>query len=346
MTDRPTSDAAVTNDAPRFGSEAARSSLAAAKPKPSTQGPLRGFINIDKPAGITSFDVVRQIRHSARIKKVGHAGVLDQPATGVLPVAVGDATRLIEEVMSSRKRYRATVRLGQTTDTYDAAGAVTSEAAPGAVDAITEDQVLALLDQFRGEFDQVPPAYSSIKRAGEPAHRAARRGEDVEMEPRPIVVYDLRLTSFDLPRVELELECGKGFYVRSLAHDLGALLGVGGHVETLRRTGVGVFREEDAYSLNDACDLLESGEWEGLVHAPDAVLTHWPALLLGRGGVQQVRMGRDILPIPATRLRTGEPGERARCYGPDGHLVALVEATAPIGGWHPYRVFPPPQDQR
>lgn len=304
-------------------------------------GALRGFINVDKPAGITSFDVVRRIRRASGIKKVGHAGVLDQPATGVLPVALGDATRLIDEVMGARKRYHARVRLGRTTDTYDAAGSVTGEAPAAALAAVTRAQVDTLLDRFRGEFAQVPPAYSSIKRQGEPAHRAARRGEEVELDPRPVVVHDLRLTAFDPPWLELELECGKGFYVRSLAHDLGALLGVGGHVETLRRTAVGVFTAETAVPLETACALLEAGEWEELVHAPDAVLTGWPALLLSRTAVQQVRMGRDLLPTPATRVRSGRPGERARCYGPDGHLVALVEAAGPLGGWHPFRVFPP-----
>jgi len=301
--------------------------------------PLRGFLNIDKPAGITSFDVVRQIRRAAGVRKVGHAGILDQPASGVLPVAIGNATKLIDEVMHARKGYRTTIRLGATTDTYDATGEVTSTAPAQAVAGITRAAVEAALTAFQGVFEQLPPAYSAIKRGGVPAYKAARRGEAVELEPRTVEVHALTLEVFDPPLLQLAIECGKGFYVRSLAFDLGRALGVGGHVETLRRTAVGRFTIEQATPLDVAVRRLVTGDWATLLHAPDAVLTAWPVVILGQRGAAAVRLGQDVLPLPGERARSGRPGELARGYGPDGALLALLEARQTAAAWHPYRVF-------
>lgn len=303
-------------------------------------GARRGFLNIDKPEGVSSFDVIRRIRRATGMRRVGHAGILDQPASGVLPVALGEATRLIEEVMDARKGYITTIVLGVETDTYDAAGAVLASAPAAAVAAIDRAQVEAALAPFTGEFLQQPPAYSAIKRGGVAAHEAARRGEPLDLEPRPVRTYALRLLGLADGLAEVEIECGRGFYVRSLAHDLGAALGVGAHVRRLRRTAVGRFRITDATPLDEAEQRLAAGDWEALVHAPDAVLTAWPALLLGRAAVAELRLGREVIPLPGTRSRVGRPNERARGYGPDGTLVALVETGRAPGAWHPYRVFP------
>lgn len=301
--------------------------------------PLRGFLNIDKPPDVSSFDVVREVRRASGVRRVGHAGILDRPASGVLPVAIAEATRLIEVLMDAPKRYLATVTLGVETDTYDATGAVQAEADRAAVASVTRTDVEHALRPFTGRVMQRPPAFSAIKRDGEPLHRAARRGEAVEIDPRPVMIYGLTVLDYDPPHVRIDLRCGRGFYVRSLAHDLGRALGVGGHVSMLRRTAVGPFTIEDAVPLDQAVALLAAGDWEDLVHAPDAVLVRWPALLLGREGVAAVRQGRDIVPLPVHRQRAGQPGERARGYGPDGRLVALLEAAPTLGGWHPYRVF-------
>ena len=155
---------------------------------------LRGFLNIDKPAGITSFDVVRRVRRAAGIRKVGHAGTLDPAATGVLPVAIGDATKLIEELVDAPKAYRGVIRFGVATDTYDADGQAVAECDASAV---TRDAIEAQLDQFRGDILQAPPAFSAVKRDGEPAYRAARRGEPMELEPRPVTVYALEVGDLD-----------------------------------------------------------------------------------------------------------------------------------------------------
>ena len=308
---------------------------------------LRGFLNIDKPAGITSFDVVRQIRRATGVRKVGHAGTLDPAATGVLPIAIGDATKLIEELVDARKSYRGVIRFGAATDTYDSDGEVVSECDASAV---TSEAIEAQLDQFRGAIQQVPPAYSAVKRDGVPAYRAARAGNPMELDARPVTVYDLASGELDTsnperPAITVDVQSSRGFYVRSLAHDLGAALGVGAHLDGLCRTAVGAFTVAQATPLERACELLEAGETEDLAHAMDAVLTSWPAVIAGRRDTAELRQGRDIIAMPrrgyvAPERPEGKP-QRARCYGPDGELVALLEQGLVVGAWHPYRVVPP-----
>jgi tRNA pseudouridine55 synthase len=307
---------------------------------PSTA--LRGFVNIDKPAGITSFDVVRAVRSAAGMRRVGHAGTLDPAATGVLPVALGEATKLVEELMDAHKRYRAVIEFGSTTDTYDAEGAVVAR---GDASAVTRAQLDAALPPFRGEQWQRPPAYSAVKRGGVPAYKAARAGTPLELEPRRVVTYAVELVGFERaadggPLATVEVECGRGYYLRTLAHDLGEALGCGAHLRELRRTAVGPFRVEEAVPLARAEQRLAARDVETLVHASDAVLSGWPALLVGDGAARELRLGRDL---PARRRwphRVAPEGRRARCYGPDGRLIALLVATAIPDVWHPYRVLP------
>ena len=199
--------------------------------------------------------------------------------------------------------------------------------------------VEAVLEPIRGEVLQRPPSYSAIKRDGEPAYRAARRGTPHELEPRLVTVYSLALVDFTNPRLTIEVECGKGFYVRSLAHDIGATLGVGGHLSALRRTAVGPFTVGDAVPLDRAVQRLEQGDVETLLHAPDAVLAGWPAVIVGPRSLAALQHGLDLRPEPRALRRAGREGERARCYGPDGRLAALLEGSAIPGAWHPYRVF-------
>ena len=301
---------------------------------------LRGFLNIDKPGGVTSFDVVRAVRRVAGTRKVGHAGTLDPLATGVLPIAIGDATRLVDELVGARKRYHAVLTLGVETDSYDCDGETVATADAS---GLTREAVEAAVEPFRGDSMQTPPAYSAVKRGGVPAYRAARSGKPHRLEPRPVTVHALQLVELraagDTFEVTIDVECGKGFYVRSLAHDLGRALGVGGHVSALCRTAVGPFTVEEATPLDRAIVRLQAGEHEQLVHAPDVALTSWPALILEAASVGGVRHGRDVHPEPRALRRAGRAGERARCYGPDGRLVAVVEASAVPGTWHPYRVF-------
>lgn len=302
--------------------------------------PVRGFLNIDKPRDLTSFDVVRQVRRAAKTRKVGHTGTLDPLATGVLPIALGDATKLVDEVMGATKRYRATITLGIETDTYDVEGAVIATADASGLVASDIERALAT---FLGETQQRPPAYSAVKREGVPAYRAARAGNPLDLEARTVVAYELTLLEMQVAEqtieADVEIACGKGFYVRSLAHDLGEALGIGGHVSALCRTAVGHFRIEDAVPLERAVALLEAGEHETLVYAPDTVILDWPALIVGPASVVELREGRDVRPPVQAIRRAGKPGEQARAYGPDGRLIALLEGTTLPGSWHPYRVF-------
>jgi len=303
---------------------------------------VRGFINVDKPQGMTSFDVVRRIRRAAQTRKVGHAGTLDPNATGVLPIALGEATRLIEELVDARKRYTAEVILGTATDTYDIDGDVTEEHDATGID---EAMFRAALAPYSGEIMQRPPAYSAVKRDGVTAYRAARQGKPLDLDERPVTVYEVTVLEFNRsnpsrPRAMVDIRCGKGFYVRSLAHDVGQALGVGAHLGALRRTQVGMFVADDATPLDTAVRLLEAGESEQLIHAPDLVLGEWPALILGSDEVSRVRRGMDIVALPRRGYVRGEHGPRARAYGPQGELVALLEAGKTVGSWHPFRVFP------
>ena len=304
---------------------------------------LRGFVNIDKPTGITSFDVIRAVRRAAGMRRVGHAGTLDPAATGVLPVALGEATKLVEELLDARKRYRAVVELGVATDTYDADGTVVTR---NDASTVTRSQLEAELVRFHGEQWQRPPAYSAVKRGGVPAYKAARAGTPLELEPRRVVTYSVKLISFEqtvegTPLAIIEVECGRGYYLRTLAHDLGQALGCGAHLRELRRTAVGTFNVDDAVPLTRAEDRLAINDVETLVHAPDVVITGWPTLLVSEKEVTELRLGRDLHARRRWPHRVMPEGRRARCYDPDGRLVALLMATAIPDVWHPYRVLLP-----
>ena len=303
---------------------------------------MRGFLNIDKPQGMTSFDVIRQVRRAARMKRVGHAGTLDPLATGVLPVAIGDATRLVDELVGAGKRYRAEILLGRETDTYDIDGEVLAERDASSV---TIEDVRGALPAFVGEIMQVPPAYSAIKRGGQPAYRAARRGEALEMASRPVTVYRVDVLDVThegpLARLTIEVACGQGFYVRSLAHDLGAALDVGGTIAALRRLQVGPFAVEAAIPLDRAIVRLESGDLEGMLLAPDTVLVGQPVARLSEH--ESVRMRNGLLVDLSEHLTADERASAGQvsCYGQQGEFIGVLRPKGELGLWQPYRVFPP-----
>lgn len=208
-----------------------------------------GFLVIDKPAGITSRDAVNQVqRWFPRGTKVGHAGTLDPLATGVLVIGVGQGTRLVEYVQRMHKVYRAGIRLGATSDTDDAEGNIT----PRTVTVVPgREDVAGILHHFVGDVLQTPPAFSALKTGGRRAHELARRGESVDLAPRPVTVHDIQLLRYDYPDLDLVVRCGKGTYIRSLARDLGALLCCGGYIASLQRTEIGRFTLADAFALDN-----------------------------------------------------------------------------------------------
>lgn len=208
---------------------------------------MHGLLLIDKPEGMTSFDVIRRLRRICRTRKVGHAGTLDPMATGVLPVAFGDGTRLIQFLMEGDKTYRATFRLGRITDTLDREGAIVETRS---FEGITEADFDRVRRTFLGTIEQVPPMYSALKKDGVPLHRLARQGVEVDRTPRQVRISRIDLLDFDPPFVRVDVDCSKGTYIRSLCHDIGLSLGCGASLETLIRTRNGPFTLNQCLPLN------------------------------------------------------------------------------------------------
>jgi len=285
---------------------------------------LDGILNLDKPSGLTSHDVVAQVRAVAGQRRVGHAGTLDPLASGVLLVCLGRATRLVEYLMDSTKVYRARIRLGMTTDTYDATGTVLQER-PVEVDRATVETALA---RFRGPVLQVPPMYSALKRDGQPLYRLARRGVTVERQPRAVEIYRLDLTAWEPPYLTVEVACSAGTYIRSLAHDLGERLGCGAYMDALTRLASGDFRIEEAIPLA----ALTRERLLASLLPPDAALRRYPVLRLDEAGVRTVRMGQTVVAPP-------QDAPLARAYAPDGSFVAVMEYQTEQAVWQPRKVF-------
>lgn len=290
---------------------------------------VSGVLVVDKPVGLTSHDVVQIIRRGTNIRRAGHTGTLDPRASGVLVVLIGPAVRLSEYVSASDKRYQATLRLGSSTDTFDAEGRVTSSAS---VDHITEEQFQQVLARFVGEIQQVPPPYSAIKVKGRKAYEMAREGEEVSLEPRTIHVYSLDLLEWDPPEAVIDVFCSSGTYVRSLANDLGAALGCGAHLIGLRRTKSGRFTLRDAVPLRRLEESFRTGDWyKYLIPAAEA-LGDWPAIELDADQVELIRHGHRI---PA---QAGS-NDWVRGVSQQGDLVALLELDKATMEWQPRKVF-------
>ncbi|MCS7071917.1 MAG: tRNA pseudouridine(55) synthase TruB, partial [Anaerolinea sp.] len=252
-----------------------------------------GFLNLDKPSGMTSHDVVHAVRRAARRAgwpdlKVGHAGTLDPLATGVLIVCVGHAARLSEYVMATHKRYTARVELGITTTTYDREGAVVATADPS---AITRNAIETVLPRFTGPIQQIPPIYSAIKQGGRKLYEIARAGGQVDLQPRPVVIDALLITAYEPPFVTLDVHCSAGTYIRSLAHDLGQALGVGGTLVDLRRTASGSFTVDAALSL----DVLDEPDWARHVIAPVQALAAWRTITVDAQMAAALYNGRSLV---------------------------------------------------
>jgi len=291
---------------------------------------VSGVLVVDKPIGLTSHDVVQIIRRGTGIRRAGHTGTLDPRASGVLVVLIGPAVRLSEYVSASDKRYQATIRLGSSTDTYDAEGIETESLA--SIEDITEEQFDEILQNYVGEIQQVPPPYSAVKVKGRKAYEMARKGENVELAPRTINVYSLEVLEWAPPEVVIDVYCSSGTYVRSLANDLGNELGCGAHLIGLRRTKSGRFTLRDAVPLRRLQESFDVGNWyRNLIPAAEA-LADWPMIELDADAVEKVRHGHQVPAEPGT---TGW----ARAVSQQGDLVALVEVVEETGVWQPRKVF-------
>ncbi len=289
---------------------------------------VHGIFNIDKPTGMTSHDVVDAVRRLVRERRVGHAGTLDPLATGVLVVCVGQATRLIEFMVGHPKEYRVVVRLGITTDTYDADGRVLEERP---VPPLSTAEVEKVLARFRGEIEQVPPRYAAIRHKGKRLYEWAREGVEVEPKPRRVTIHELVLEAWDPPDLTLRVRCSAGTYVRSLAHDIGQALGTGGHVTALRRLASGPFRVEDAVPLET---LLHTSDWQAYLWPVDAGLVDIPVVELDPTQAEAVRHGRALHALPPGQ----QDGEWRRAYA-GGQFLAMLQWNAARRVWQPRKVL-------
>lgn len=299
--------------------------------------PVNGILNVDKPLGATSFDVVRTVRRRTGVKRVGHAGTLDPMASGVLLVLLGQAVRVSEYLMALRKSYRATVRLGVSTSTYDAEGEVTAERPV----EVSEEELRGVLEEFTGDIEQTPPAFSAVKVAGQRAYARARRGEEVALKPRRATVYGIEVLEFAPPIVVVDIDCSRGTYVRSIAHDLGERLDCGAHLSGLVRTAVGPFTVERAIGDDALRAALEDGTWRDAVQPMDCGLLELPALTLGIEDEKDLRHGQAVALDDETTAPLVEwvDGTEARGYAEDGSLVGILRWDEESAMWRPRKVF-------
>ncbi|MDE0592020.1 MAG: tRNA pseudouridine(55) synthase TruB [Dehalococcoidia bacterium] len=295
-----------------------------------------GYLNINKPQGWTSTDVVRKLKGVTRAKKIGHGGTLDPLATGVLPICVGSATRFADTVLLGTKSYRITMRLGSSTNTYDSEGDTTAEADWSAV---TQEQVVESLNDFRGKFDQVPPMFSALHHNGERLYKLARKGIEVERPARPVETMSLELVEFNAPKMILDVECGHGFYARTLAHDIGEKLGTHAHLVGLVRTHAGAFKLEDTVTIEQVSAAAKSGDWREVALPIDTTLQHMPKITLTESFVEMVKFGRQLSDGDIGKPGEYQSGDRIRAYTPEEELLAILIFEPEKLGWRPEKVL-------
>lgn len=304
---------------------------------------IDGWVVLDKPDDMTSTDAVAAVRRIYNANKAGHAGTLDPLASGILPIALGEATKTVPFLMEAHKSYRFSIRWGVSTATQDREGAViaTSDIRPGAED------VAEALQAFHGEIEQIPPAFSAIKVDGERAYDLARAGEAVELKARTVVVHAIALEATDGECATILMRCGKGFYVRALVRDLAAALGAEGHVHALRRLAVGPFTESRSISLDALEDLRHKDAASERLDPVETALADIPALAISGEDAFKLRQGRPIVLLPHVvealkskfqpRSVSGQDASRAALALFEGKAVALGDVRA--GQFKPTRVF-------
>jgi tRNA pseudouridine55 synthase len=287
-----------------------------------------GLLILDKPVGPTSHAMVSLVRRGTGIRKVGHAGTLDPRASGVLVLCLGAATRLSEFLSGTSKEYEAVIRFGASTRTFDTDGEITRSTG----ESPTRREVEAALPRFLGEILQNPPPFSAIKVQGRKAYEMARAGREVQLEPRTIHISRLDIHAYNPPDLSLAVDCSAGTYIRSLAHDLGEAVGTGAHLAALKRTRAGPFRIQEAIPL----PMLEVGfltqKWEQHVRPASDALPDLPVVQVGEDDIERIRFGHALAASP--------PADGlAKAVGPDGELLAILEAADGGSTWHPRKVF-------
>lgn len=279
---------------------------------------MNGIILIDKPQGWTSHDVVGKLRGILHERRIGHSGTLDPLATGLLVVFIGRATRAVEFAEADRKEYVAGLRLGMNTDTQDITGRIISKE----TDIPDEPEVRIAIERFRGELEQIPPMYSAVKIGGKKLYELARKGESIERKPRHITIFGLEITGRSDNDYILDVVCSKGTYIRTLCHDIGAALGCGGCMSSLRRTKSGVFSVDNAYTIAEIQEAADRGEEEKLLLPIDTLFAGYPKLSVDADSEKKLKNGCII--------NTSSPDGRFRVYSEDGEFLLLGDVKGGV----------------
>lgn len=304
---------------------------------------INGIVNIYKEKGYTSHDVVAVLRKVVGQKKIGHTGTLDPDATGVLPVCLGRATKVCELLTDHDKTYEALLLLGKTTDTQDISGEVLEEKDPA---HLTEEEVRSCIESFIGEYDQVPPMYSALKVNGKKLYELAREGKTVERKSRRVQIHGIRIVEMNLPHVRMEVDCSKGTYIRTLCHDIGEKLQVGGCMEELERTKVGRFLKEDAVTLDEVRQKMEQGEGAELFTPLDQIFAELPAVTVTDAKAWMSYNGNDLPERFLLEKEEWTDGQEVRVYDSRKNFIGLYQYRAPKKLFHIKKMFLDPEAEK
>ncbi|MQG39215.1 MAG: tRNA pseudouridine(55) synthase TruB [SAR202 cluster bacterium] len=302
---------------------------------------MDGIFNINKPCGVTSTHVVRTIKRLTGIKKVGHAGTLDPLASGVLPICVGKATRVIEYLINQDRSYRAVINLGIQTDTFDKEGVVVSDKSGYEIPSTAE--IMKVLESFIGDIEQIPPMYSAIKVDGKRLYDLARNGVTLELEPRLVKVFEISLLEWNNPSLDIKIKCGRGFYVRSLANDLGIKLGMGAYLEALTRLKHGSFHIGNSVDYYSIEKIFDECKWADIIMDIDSAITHLPKIVISTKFEEDILNGRPVFVSPEIPL--GRPKEISRIYSKNNRFIGIIEFDDVLGAWRPKKVINVEVDQ-
>lgn len=288
-----------------------------------------GIINVYKESGFTSHDVVAKLRGILHQKKIGHTGTLDPEATGVLPVCLGNATRLCDMITDKSKEYRAVLLLGVSTDTEDATGKILSTKAIN----VTEEDIIKAVKSFIGEYNQIPPMYSALKVNGKKLCDLARKGIEIERKPREVFIYDIIIKKIDIPEVTMTIKCSKGTYIRSLCRDIGEKLNTGGTMKSLVRTRTGIFSIENAVKLSEISKNMEDNNIDSLIMPTDSFFNEYPAVNVSGRNEMLVKNGNMII-LPEFK------GNNIRVYLSDDLFAGIYRYDEASGSYKPEKMFP------
>ena len=304
---------------------------------------MNGIINVYKEKGYTSHDVVAILRKIAGQKKIGHTGTLDPDATGVLPVCLGRATKVCDLLTDHDKTYETVLLLGKTTDTQDISGEILKE---HPTDHLNEAEVIKVIENFKGTYDQIPPMNSALKVNGKKLYELAREGKTVERKSRKVTIYQIHIKKIQLPRVRMEVTCSKGTYIRTLCHDIGNRLGTGGCMEELTRTKVGRFELKDSLKLEELSDLAQNGRLEDALIPLDQMFSELQSVVPAEKYISKAYNGNDFFKNQLSEDGKFCSGEKVRVYDAQGHFIGVYRYMEDRKMFHLVKMFLDPEELR